>query len=123
MDLNLAYSNHKVDDRVTIYTDADFGGDAMDKKSTSGVMAFLYGNIVDWCVRKQTIVSMSSAESEYIALATAGKLTVAWKNFLETFGESINPVPIFSDSNAAIAIASTYETKRTKHIDLNYHFI
>ena len=53
------------------YSDSDFVGDMDDRKSTSGVIYFLEGNIVSWLSQKQKVVALSSREAEYIAAATA----------------------------------------------------
>ncbi|WP_284374479.1 Ty1/Copia family ribonuclease HI, partial [Algimonas porphyrae] len=45
------------------YTDADFAGDRMDRKSTSGTCQFLGGSLVSWSNRKQTSVALSTAEA------------------------------------------------------------
>jgi Reverse transcriptase (RNA-dependent DNA polymerase) len=48
------------------FTDADFTGDRLDRKSTSGTCQFLKGSLVSWSSRKQTSVALSTAEAEYI---------------------------------------------------------
>ncbi|KAK1419497.1 hypothetical protein QVD17_28669 [Tagetes erecta] len=54
-----------------IYSDSDFGGCALDRKSTTGGCQFLGPRLVSWQCKKQTNVSVSTAEAEYIA-ASAG---------------------------------------------------
>ncbi|KAJ9542881.1 hypothetical protein OSB04_029387 [Centaurea solstitialis] len=49
------------------YTDADYGGCNMDRKSTSGHLQFLGNKLVSWASKKQQCVSTSTAESEYVA--------------------------------------------------------
>jgi hypothetical protein len=48
------------------FTDADFTGDRLDRKSTSGTCQFLRGSLVSWSSRNQTSVALSTAEAEYI---------------------------------------------------------
>ncbi|XP_066334377.1 secreted RxLR effector protein 161-like [Miscanthus floridulus] len=52
------------------FTNSDHAGDIEKRKSTTGVVFFLGGNIVTWSSQKQRVVSLSSCESEYIAGAT-----------------------------------------------------
>jgi Reverse transcriptase (RNA-dependent DNA polymerase) len=40
------------------FTDADFAGDRLDRKSTSGTCQFLGGSLVSWCSRKQTSMAL-----------------------------------------------------------------
>ena len=52
---------------VQAFSDADLGGCGLDRKSTTGGCQFLDGKLVSWQSKKQTCVSLSTAESEYIA--------------------------------------------------------
>ena len=55
--------------KVSIYTDADWAGSALDRRSTSGYCSFVWGNLVTWHSKKQSVVSCSSAEAKFRALA------------------------------------------------------
>ncbi|KAJ9536524.1 hypothetical protein OSB04_un000276 [Centaurea solstitialis] len=52
------------------YSDADYGGCNMDRKSTSGHIQLLGNKLVSWASKKQQCVSTSTAESEYVAAAS-----------------------------------------------------
>ncbi|KAD3336917.1 hypothetical protein E3N88_32436 [Mikania micrantha] len=65
-DLGLMYPKDE-DFYLTAYTDSDFGGDNWDRKSTSGGCQYLGNKLVSWQCKKQTNVSISTAEAEYIA--------------------------------------------------------
>ncbi|XP_073290971.1 uncharacterized protein [Primulina huaijiensis] len=54
---------------VEVYTDADWAGDASDRRSTSGHCSYVWGNIVSWRSKKQSVVERSSAEAELRSLA------------------------------------------------------
>ncbi|GBP70804.1 Retrovirus-related Pol polyprotein from type-1 retrotransposable element R1 4 [Eumeta japonica] len=64
---------YKCDDSNPVgFCDADWGGDLRDRKSTTGY-CFMYSNcLISWCSKKQSTVSLSSAESEYVAMSMAG---------------------------------------------------
>ncbi|GJZ55839.1 hypothetical protein Tco_0611032 [Tanacetum coccineum] len=49
------------------YSDSDYAGCNLDRKSTSGGCQILGGKLVCWSVKKQSSVAMSSAEIEYVA--------------------------------------------------------
>ncbi|XP_019098360.1 PREDICTED: uncharacterized protein LOC109131641 [Camelina sativa] len=105
------------------YCDADYAGDHEDRRSTTGYCTFLGGNLVTWKSKKQKVVSLSSAESEYRAMR---KLTteVMWlKALLKDLGiESPKPITMHCDNEAAIHIATnSVFHERTKHIEVDCH--
>ncbi|GKG14953.1 hypothetical protein Tco_0354553, partial [Tanacetum coccineum] len=51
------------------YSDSDYAGCNMDKKSTSGACQILGRKLVYWSAKKQQLMDMSSAEAEYVAAA------------------------------------------------------
>jgi hypothetical protein len=111
--------------RVEVYCDADWAGDLDDRKSTTGIIIKLNGCPIIWLSKKQSIVALSTAEAEYIAIATAVQEVVWINQYLSELGLKASQVPIIrSDNQAAIQIASndTFHN-RSKHIDIRYHFI
>ena len=58
------------------YSDADWGGDKNDCKSTSGFIFQIGGTAITWQSKKQTCVTLSTAEAEYVALAGAAQEAV-----------------------------------------------
>ena len=57
----------------TGFSDADWGGDLDDRKSTSGYIYLMAGGSVSWCSRKQSSVALSTSEAEYVALLSAAQ--------------------------------------------------
>ena len=64
--LGLWYSKSSSFELVA-YSDSDFGGCKLGRRSTSGTCHFLGGNLVSWSSRKQNSIALSSTEAEYIA--------------------------------------------------------
>jgi hypothetical protein len=64
----LHFSAHSTIDLCT-YSNAYWVGDLTDRRSTSGCCFFLGDSLISWCSKKQHIVSRSSTEAEYCALA------------------------------------------------------
>lgn len=58
------------------FSDSDWAGDRVDRKSLSGVSIFHRGNLVSWSSKKQATVALSTAESEYVAAALTVSETV-----------------------------------------------
>ena len=80
----LLYSPNADNDGTMIgYSDTDWAGDMNDRKSTSGYLCMMSGAAVSWKSRKQTCVALSTAEAEYIALASATQEATWMRQLLE----------------------------------------
>ncbi|XP_022881035.1 uncharacterized protein LOC111398353 [Olea europaea var. sylvestris] len=66
VDLGIFYSRDSNLD-LAGYFDADWAGNADDRKSTSGGCFYMGSNLVAWLSKKQNFISLSTAETEYIA--------------------------------------------------------
>ena len=112
---------------VTAYCDSDFSSDVDHSKSFSGHVVFIGNTPVIWKSKKQECVASSSGQAEYIAMYSL--LTdLAWLDeFLLEIGFSHfiqKPIRVFSDSNTAIAIASSVKVSDgNKHIRNKFHFV
>ncbi|KAJ9539168.1 hypothetical protein OSB04_031901 [Centaurea solstitialis] len=105
------------------YTDADYGGCNMDRKSTSGHLQFLGNKLVSWASKKQQCVSTSTAESEYVAAASCCSQVLWMQSQLRDYGLEYKKIPIYCDSKSAIAIsANPVQHSKTKHIDIRIWF-
>lgn len=112
------------------YCDSDWANCLDTRRSTTGYITWLAGNIISWCVQLQKTVALSSTEAEYMAEAEVAKevkyLQASFKSIATALRLNI-PISIpaiMVDNNGAIKLANNPEFhKRTKHIDIRYHFI
>ncbi len=78
IDLKLFMNPSKQSDvkiRVEGFSDADWAGSRKDMKSISGGVTFLNGMPISWHLKKQSMVSLSTMEAEYVACSeVAGEL-------------------------------------------------
>lgn len=117
------FFSKNVDLTLIGFSDADYASDPIDRKSVTGFLFKLNGPIV-WNSKKQISVSVSTTESEYVALSEATKDIIWIQRFLETLKIKSSPALIWGDNQAAIKLVKNPEFhKRTKHIDVKYHFI
>ena len=96
-------------DVITGHTDASWARDADDHRSTSGYIFQLGDAVISWNSKKQSNVTMSSSEAEYVALAHSMKQAL-WLCYLTRdigmFNGGDPPTTkLFLDNTAAIAIA------------------
>ena len=106
------------------YTDADFGGCRIDRKSTSGSCHFLGNCLVSWMSKKQNAISLSTTEAEYVAAGACCAQLLWMKHTLRDFELFFDCVPMFCDNTSAINLTKNpIHHSRTKHIDIKHHFI
>ena len=104
------------------FADADYGGDKVSRRSTTGVVFLLNGAAVSWQSKLQPTVSLSTSEAEYRA---AGAREALWlRKLLLELGVTLQgPVRMKGDHDAALSLLKNHmSTPRSKHIDIVHHF-
>src|SRR5262249_40378210 len=117
------YKNHG-HDHIKCFSNADWTGSKIDRRSTTNCV-FVEGNLVSWKSKKQNVVSWSSAESEYRAMAQSVCELMWIHQLLSEVGLKVSiPTKLWCDNQVAIHIASNLVFReRTKHIEIDCHFI
>ncbi len=110
---------------LTAYTDADWVGDTDDRKSTSGGAFYLGNCLVSWLSKKQSSISLSIAEAEYIAAAACCTQVLWMKQTLNDVQITFeDPILILCDNTSGISISKNLVMhSKTKHIPIKYHFV
>ncbi|XP_020978111.1 uncharacterized protein LOC110271503 [Arachis ipaensis] len=68
------------------YSDSDFAGCKLDRKSTSGTCHLLGNSLVSWHSKKQVSVALSTAEAEYVAAGSCCAQILWMKQQLMDYG-------------------------------------
>nr|KAJ0192955.1 hypothetical protein LSAT_V11C800440770 [Lactuca sativa] len=106
------------------YTDSDYAGCNLDKKSTSGGCHFLGNRLISWSSKKQTSVAISTAEAEYVAAERCCAQLLWIQNQLLDYGFKFSKTPVYCDNSSAIQITQNHvQHSKTKHIEIRHHFI
>ena len=105
-------------------TDSNWATDTNDRRSQTGFFLRLAGAPISWTSRAQKTITLSSTEAKYMALSDCSRQVVWVHMLLGELGYTLKPIPICSDNQGSIFIASNPITeKRSKHIGIRYHYI
>lgn len=121
-DIGLRYTGST--NEIDGFADADFAGNKEDRKSTTGSLVRLFGDLVYWKSKKQGCVARSSTEAEYVALSETSRELVAIRNLVGRILKPFKyPSVIYEDNESTKMLVYTEEMKGLRHIEVSYHFI
>ncbi|GKA28156.1 uncharacterized mitochondrial protein-like protein [Tanacetum coccineum] len=107
------------------YCDSDWAICPESRRSITGFGIILRHSLISWQSKKQAVVSRSSTEAEYRALADCS-CEITWLNSLlrDLHIPLTAPIKVFCDNSSAIALASNpVQHARTKKIEIDCHFV
>ena len=118
-DFGIFYKRGEKSDLIG-FSDSDFAGDLDDRKSTSGFVFMKCLGAVSWSSKKQSIVTLSTTEAEFVAATSCACQAIWLRNILAQQG----PTPIYCDNSSAIKLSKNPILHgRSKHIDVKFHFL
>ncbi|GJZ49262.1 putative ribonuclease H-like domain-containing protein [Tanacetum coccineum] len=109
---------------LVAYTDSDYAGASLDRKSTIRGCQFLGCRLISWQCKKQTMVANSTTKAEYIAASDCYGQVLWIQNQLLDYGYNFMQTKIHIDKESTICIVKNpvFHSK-TKHIEIRHHFI
>ncbi|GKG09117.1 hypothetical protein Tco_0337863, partial [Tanacetum coccineum] len=106
------------------YSDSDYTGANLDRKSTTGGYQFLSRRLISWQCKKQTIVVTSTTEAEYVVAANCCGQVLWIQNQMLDYGFNFMNTKIYIDNESTICIVKNLVFhSKTKHIAIRHHFI
>jgi len=121
--LGLLYKK-SLDYKLVGFCDADYAGDRIERKSTSGNCQFHGDNLISWASKRQATIAMSTTEAEYISAARCCTQLLWMKHQLEDYHINANNIPIYCDNIVVICLSKNpILHSRTKHIEIKHQYI
>ncbi|KAJ7561914.1 hypothetical protein O6H91_03G047400 [Diphasiastrum complanatum] len=124
LDYGLFYEGEDL--TLIAFSDSDFAGDRLDRKSISAYTIFLGGNLVSWLSKGQATIPLSSCEAEYKSLTTTTK-EILWikRLLLELKCYTDEDLPIIKNDNISAQTLANNPVfhARSKHIEVAHHFV
>ena len=102
---------------IDAYSDSDWGGDQVTRRSTSGGFLLRGGHLLLHWSRTQQVISLSSAEAELHAICKCASEGLAIANMSSEMLMTL-PLKLLTDSSAARGIVQRQGTGKVKHLDI-----
>ncbi|KAF0703123.1 hypothetical protein AaE_015536 [Aphanomyces astaci] len=112
-------------DKLVGFSDSSWADDRTTGRSTCGYLWMMAGGAISWRSKLQAIVTLSTAEAEYVGACLGAQHGMHLRNLLGEFGQKEDkPVVLYLDNQSAIAIGSNQASiQRTKHLALRFYFL
>ncbi|UTT93160.1 hypothetical protein NDA17_007503 [Ustilago hordei] len=123
--VGLVYRASESQEPLVAHSDANWASDAtIQRRSTSGSVALVYGNPVAWKSATQKCMSLSAVEAEFIAATEATCEVLFLKQLLCSIGIATGTPTVYSDNTGCIQVSKDpAQHWKLKHIDTKYHFV
>jgi hypothetical protein len=110
---------------LRMFADAAHADDYTTRKSTAGYVTLVgTGGAISWWSGRTSMTPLSTTESEYHAMVEAGREAKWLNNLFSELNMKAKPIMIYVDNEAAERFAKSHKiARRTKHIDIQYHWI
>ena len=106
------------------YCDVDHGGEVDTRRSTSGYVFYFGNSLISWSSKRQSCVSLSTAEAEYRAAATATQEGLNLFYLLSELGYKQKNILLYEDNQACLhLVENSAVVGRAKHLELKMYFI
>jgi hypothetical protein len=120
----ILYKSAAVPGQLVIYSDADFAGDAETRRSTTGYTSLYSDGAITWSSQRQSSVSLSTTEAEFVAASQAVKETLWLIRLFDDVCELRGKPTLMMDNQSAIRLIHNPELhKRSKHIEVRHFFV
>ncbi|KAE8721159.1 hypothetical protein F3Y22_tig00016637pilonHSYRG00027 [Hibiscus syriacus] len=120
----IVFGSQRDNPLVVGYVDSDYASDLDNRRSMTGYVFTLGGGPICWKSTVQSIVALSTTETEYMAVAEAAKEALWLTGLVKELGVQQGGVQLLCDNQSTIHLAKNHVYRaRTKHVDVRFHKI
>ena len=111
--------------KIIGYADSSFATDKDTRLSVTGYVIYSNNSIIAWKPKNQSSITLSSTESEHVALSKCLMEMIFIKQVCESVNKPIQtPMILHTDNTGSIGIFRNATTSgRTRHVDIRWNFI
>src|SRR5579871_1621591 len=112
--------------RLFGYTDANWGGNLDNRRSTNGFVFIFASRAISWSSKLQETIALSSTESEYITVTQVSREAIWFRKLLQEirYSQDRGITIILADNQRSInLVKNPTQYTRMKYIDIQYYFI
>ena len=113
------FKEQRMPEKLVIQVDSDHAGDAVTRKSTTGMIAYFGQHVLKHASNVQSTIALSTGESEYYALVKGGSTGLGLQSLLADYGLNCS-VTIESDSSAAKGTVNRVGLGKARHIQTRF---
>ncbi|CAH2109146.1 unnamed protein product [Euphydryas editha] len=118
----IKYCNNGISD-IKGFVDADWANNTIDRRSYTGFCFLLSNGVISWECRKQKTVALSTCEAEYMGIAEACKEAIYLRALQFEITNKMYTLTLYNDNQSAQKLSTNpVFHKKSKHIDVKYHF-
>lgn len=124
-DYGLRYDHHSCTGVLNVFADASWADDLLTRNSHIGLLTYVGSHLVDWSSKRQSIITHSTAESEYVAADSATRMIMWLRVLLDELSERQKDATLIHEDNTACLKFAKEEGRflTLKQIGLRYHYL
>jgi hypothetical protein len=104
-------------DNISMYTDSDWAGDKVSRKSTTGGAMMIGSHVLKTWSKDQSVIALSSGEAELYAANYSGAQALGMRSMAKDLGVNLE-IDLLIDAQATMGIINRQGLGKVRHIEV-----